>query len=403
MSDRSLMHRLRTDADLLRDEAVRMRRDFHAHPELGFEEHRTSQVVARYLEALGLEVERNVGKTGVVGLLRGSRPGRTVLVRADMDALPITEETRAPYTSTNPGVMHACGHDGHTTIGLMTARVLAGVRDSLAGTVKFAFQPAEEILGGAKAMIADGVLTKPEVDAAFGLHLWSGSPTGSVATKAGPIMAAADTLSATVSGKGGHAAMPHYATDTVVAASQFVTAVQSIVSRSINPMDAAAISFCMIHGGTAVNVLPETVALQGTMRTFREPVRALLKQRLHEVAQGVASTTRTSIEVAFDPVCDPTENDEDIAAIVTETATELFGESQILTTDGVMGSEDISFFLREVPGCYFFIGAGDPNNPYHPHHNPRFDFNEDVLTLGTALMASAVARYLNEGGSSRRR
>jgi amidohydrolase len=395
MSHRELEERLRVRAESLKPESIAIRRDLHAHPELGFEETRTSGIVADYLRRLGCDVETKVGRTGVVGVLRGSRPGRTILVRADMDALPIYEENTHDYVSRNDGVMHACGHDGHTTIGLMTANLLSGVRDAFAGTVKFAFQPAEETLGGAKAMIADGVLERPYVDACIGLHLWSGSAIGTVSTRPGPLMAAADTLRITIRGKGGHAAMPHNATDAILAAAQTLVALQTVVSRNVNPLDAALISFGMIHGGTAVNVLPEEVALGGTVRTFKDTVRKTVLRRIEEVVHGVAATCGTSADISLESVCGPTDNDVLVTNLVLDTAKDMFGEESILPTDGVMGSEDMSFFLEKTPGCYFFIGAGKTHEPNYPHHNPRFDFNEDVMPLGASLMSAVVLRYLN--------
>jgi len=261
--------------------------------------------------------------------------------------------------------------------------------------VKFAFQPAEETLGGAKAMIADGVLENPQVDACMGLHLWSGSPLGTVSTRVGPLMAAADTLRIFIRGKGGHAAMPHNATDTILAAAQTLVALQTVISRNVNPLDAALISFGTIHGGTAVNVLPEEVTLGGTVRTFKDTVRKTVLRRIEEVAHGVALANGTTAEVSLQSVCGPTENDPLLTDLVLHTARTLFGEEKVLPTDGVMGSEDMSFFLEAVPGCYFFLGAGKTEEPNYPHHNPRFDFNEDAMPLGALLMSVVAVRYLN--------
>ena len=385
---------IRADAEALQPEAIELRRDFHRHPELGFEEVRTAGIVAEYLSELRLEVTTGVGQTGVVGLLRGGQPGATVLVRADMDALPIHELNRAEYASKTDGVMHACGHDGHTTIGLMTAKLLSARRSELKGNVKFAFQPAEEILGGAKAMIADGVLEEPRVMAAFGLHLWSGSPIGTVSSLAPAIMAGADVLTIVVEGKGGHAAMPHYTVDSIVVASQIVSALQTVVSRNVSPLDSAVVSFGMIHGGTALNVIPEQVELRGTIRSFKDDVRKSVIERVHAVAEGIAAGFGATAHVKIEQVCSPTINDEFITDLVLDTAKELFGETAVVPTNGVMGSEDMSFFLREVPGCFFFVGAQPTDAPTYPHHNPYFDFNEDVMPIGAALMTASVMRYL---------
>lgn len=389
-----LEERLRVRAASLSSEAVAIRRDLHAHPELGFREVRTARVVADYLRRLGYEVRTEVGRTGVVGILRGKRPGKTLLIRADMDALPISEENTHEYVSQNPGVMHACGHDGHTTIGLMTARLL--VEEEFAGTVKFAFQPAEEILGGAKAMIAEGVLDDPPVDACVGLHLWSGSPVGTVSTRSGPLMAAADTLHLTFRGKGGHAAMPHHADDVLLAAAQTLLALQTVVSRNVSPLDAALISFGKIHGGTAVNVLPEEVVLGGTVRTFKDSVRKTVLRRVEEVVRGVATTYGVTADLSLENVCGPTVNDEEMTRLVLDVAEKIGGEESLLPTDGVMGSEDMSFFLEAVPGCFFFLGAGKTDEPNFPHHNPRFDFNEEAMPMGAALMSAVALRYLGQ-------
>jgi amidohydrolase len=379
----------------MKSEAVAIRRDLHAHPELRFEEVRTAATVAAYLRELGLEVRTGVAETGVVGLLRGGRVGPTVMVRADMDALPIQEENDAEYASRRQGVMHACGHDGHTTIGLMTARLLSSMRDEVPGTVKFVFQPAEETLNGARAMIAAGVLENPRVDAALGLHLWSTSPLGTVSSRPGPLLAAADSLHVVVRGKGGHAAMPHNGVDPITTSAHVVTAVQSIVSRNVSPLEAGVISFGTIHGGTALNVIPEEVALTGTIRTFKESVRKTMHRRVQEVIEGTAAAFGAAAEVNVTPVCEPTVNDARMTELVMDTARRMFGDEKTVSTEGVMGSEDMSFFLREVPGCFFFIGAARAAGPNFAHHNPRFDFDEDVLPLGAALMGAAVLRYLS--------
>jgi len=386
---------LRAEAEDLQAETVAVRRDIHAHPEVGFEETRTAGIVADKMSALGLEVQTEVGRTGVVGLLRGAMGGPTAMVRADMDALPMEELSDAPYASKTPGAMHACGHDGHTAIGLTVAKLLASRVDTLRGSVKFVFQPAEETLGGAQAMIGDGVLDDPAVDRAFGLHLWTGSPVGTMSTKAGPLMAGADSLDIIVRGTGGHAAMPHHTVDSIVVAAHIVTALQTVVSRNVSPLAAAVVSLGQIDGGTAANVIPQSVALRGSIRTFHADVRIEVVKRVRDIAQGVAQSFGADADVTVTPVCDPTVNDGDATAAVLDAAAALLGPSAVLPTSGVMGSEDMSFYLSRVPGCFFFVGAEPASGPTHSHHSPYFDFNEDAMPVGAAVMAGSVLRYLD--------
>ena len=279
-----------------------LRRDFHLHPELGFREVRTGGIVAKELEALGIEVTKGVGKTGVVGLLEGAKPGPTLLLRFDMDALPIVEETGAEYASQNNGVMHACGHDGHTAIGLTVAKMLNARRDQLAGTIKFCFQPSEEgnngeEVGGAEMMMRDGVLDSPKVDMTLALHLWNEKPLGWVGVAAGPVMAGADIFTVKVIGKGGHGAIPNAAIDPVIAAANIVNALQSIVSRNVAPLETAVVSVTTIHGGTAFNVIPQAVTLEGTIRTFDNGVRQKVVERFEQIARGVGEGMGCQIEV----------------------------------------------------------------------------------------------------------
>ncbi len=305
-----------------------LRRDFHVHPELGFREIRTSGIVAKELEALGLEVTKGVGKTGVVGLLEGTKPGPTLLLRFDMDALPIHEETGAEYASQNAGVMHACGHDGHTAIGLTVAKILNQHKSELAGTVKFCFQPSEEgnngeEVGGAEMMMRDGVLDGPRVDMTLSLHLWNEKPLGWVNVAKGPVMAGAEEFKIKVIGKGGHGAIPDLAVDPVVCAAQIVSASQSIVSRNVGPLETAVISFTVINGGTAFNVIPKEVTMQGTIRTFDPQVRTKVLQRFDEVVKGVASAMGCQVEILVKQLTPALINAEVVTARVQETARNL--------------------------------------------------------------------------------
>lgn len=383
----------------LEAEAIRLRRDFHAHPELGYQEQRTSAAVAKHLRASGLQVRTGVARTGVVGLLRGTRPGPTVMWRADMDALPIVEANDVPYKSTNPGVMHACGHDGHTAIALTLARRLAAERSTLAGTVKFVFQPAEEGPGGAEPMIAAGVLERPKVDCALGLHLWNNFPVGKIGAPGGPLLASADKFELTIRGKGGHGAMPHLAVDPIVVAAQMVTAFQTIVSRNVNPLESAVVSVCQIQGGEAHNVLPESVKMVGTLRAFRADVRRHIERRVREIATSVAKAGGARVQFDFFPGYPPTINNAEVAAQLRTVAAEVVGADRVTSEGQTLGGEDMSYFLERVPGCYFFLGSANEKRGLHySHHHPRFDFDEAALAIGVEIGARMIRQVLSRGG-----
>jgi amidohydrolase len=378
-----------------------MRRDFHAHPELGFNEVRTGGIVARELEALGLEVTKGVGKTGVVGLLEGTRPGPTLLLRFDMDALPIVEQTGAVYASLNPGVMHACGHDGHTAIGLTVAKILNEIRDELAGSIKFVFQPSEEStgdegLGGAEMMIRDGVLSDPRPDYALGLHLWNEKPLGWLGVAAGPVMAGAEQFKLVIQGKGGHGAVPHATIDPVLASAHIVTALQSIVSRNVAPLETAVVSVTMVHGGTAFNVIPPEVTLEGTIRTFDLGVRGRVLERFTQVVEGVAAALGCQAQLDMRQLTPALINDERIARRVQEAARRVLHDSQLdMASYITMGAEDMAFFLERIPGCFFFVGSANRDKGLdYGHHHPRFDVDEDALPRAAALMAAAAVDFL---------
>ncbi len=378
-----------------------MRRDFHMHPELGFHEIRTAGIVAKELISLNLEVSTGIAKTGVVALLEGAKPGPTVLVRFDMDALPVSEETGASYASTNPGTMHACGHDGHTAIGLTVAKMLHAQRDELAGRVKFIFQPAEEgtcgeEIGGNEMMIREGVLEGPKPDLALALHLWNEKPLGWVGIASGPVMAGAEELKITVIGKGGHAAIPHHAIDPVLAASQIVTALQSITARNVAPLQSAVVSVTMIHAGETFNVIPPEAKMEGTIRTFDLSVREKVLQRFEEIVHGVAEAMGCSTEVNVKRLTPALINADEIAQRVQESARLTLPKAEIDTSGYLtMGAEDIAFTLEKVPGCFFFVGsANDEKGLNYGHHHPKFDFDENALSHAAALMAGAVADLL---------
>ena len=378
-----------------------LRRDFHIHPELGFHEIRTGGIVAKELEALGLEVTKGVGKTGVVGLLEGAEPGPTLLIRFDMDALPIVEETGAEYASQNSGVMHACGHDGHTAIGLTVAKLLHAHRNELAGTVKFVFQPAEEgtcgeEVGGAEMIIRDGVLENAKPVFALSMHLWKEHPLGWINVAAGPVMAGVEQFKVRVTGRGGHAAIPNLAVDPIVASSQIITALQSITSRNVGPLEAAVVSVTMVHGGSAFNVIPTDVELEGTIRTFDPAVREKVVMRFNEIAGSVGEAMGCKVEVEAKKLSPAMINDEKAAARVQETARRVLPDSNHNTDSFVtMGGEDMAFMLEKIPGCYFFVGSNNSARGLdYGHHHPKFDFDEEALWRAAGLMASAAAEFL---------
>ncbi|MCK6582562.1 MAG: amidohydrolase [Anaerolineales bacterium] len=378
-----------------------MRRDFHKHPELGFNEIRTGGIVAKELEALGIEVTKGVGKTGVVGFLEGSKPGPTILLRFDMDALPINEDTGAEYSSENPGVMHACGHDGHTAIGLTVAKILNERKNELAGNIKFCFQPSEEgtngeEVGGALMMMRDGVLEGPKVEKTLSLHLWNDKPVGWLHVAEGPVMAGADLFSIKLTGKGGHGAQPEVTVDPIVCASQIVTALQSIVARNIEPLKPAVISVTTLHSGTAFNVIPQTAELGGTIRTFEPEIRKKVHRRFEEIVRGTAQAMNCEVEILIKQVTAPVINNNNVAASVMNSAQNLFPQNEIASNPYLtMGAEDMGYMQEKADGCYFFIGSANAEkNLNFNHHHPKFDFDESALVNGAALMASAAADLL---------
>ncbi len=378
-----------------------MRRDFHKHPELGFKEVRTGGIVAKELETLGLEVTKGVGKTGVVGYLEGAKPGPTILLRFDMDALPITEDTGAEYTSTNPGVMHACGHDGHTAIGLTVAKMLHAQRDEIAGSIKFCFQPSEEGLNGEEVsgnlmMMRDGVLDGPKVEKTLSLHLWNDKPLGWINVAKGPVMAGAESFIINLTGKGGHGAAPDTTVDPIVASAHIITALQTIASRNVPPLQSTVISVTSIRSGTTFNVIPQTAELLGTIRTFDLEVRKLVLERFEQVVRNVAEAMGCKVEIEIKQVTPAVVNNEEVTISVFNSAQAVFPAAQIETDNFLtMGAEDMGWMQEKVDGCYFFIGsANNEKNLNYNHHHPKFDFDEQALISGSALMANAAMDLL---------
>ena len=373
----------------MQDEMTAWRRDIHAHPEIAFEEARTAGLVAERLRSWGIEVHEGVAKTGVVGVLRGrGESGRAIGLRADMDALPMTEETGLPYQSTNPGRFHGCGHDGHTTMLLGAAKYLAETRN-FDGTVHFIFQPAEEGAGGGRLMVEEGLFDRFPCDHVFALHNWPDLPIGKVAIRSGAVMAASDELHITVRGRGGHAAMPHHCIDPVVVAAQIVTGLQTVVSRTTDPLDAAVLSITKLEAGVAFNIIPEEARLSGTARTFKASVQARLEADMRRMAEGIAAGFGATAELRYIRGYPATINPDDGAAIATSVAGSVVGTDNVVDDNPpTMGAEDFSFMLMQRPGAYIQVGAADGGG--HGLHNPRYDFNDEILPIGTSLLASLV-------------
>lgn len=419
----SIAERLTIPADL--DAWLRETRQMiHIHPELMLEEKQTSELVQKHLTELGVEFKKGVGGdgrplyiskellkragitplpstggTGVLGEIRGTRgagPGRTVLLRADMDALPITEVADVPYKSQNPGVMHACGHDVHTTVLLGVAEVLSAMTHLFDGTVKLMFQPGEEGAGGAVAMINDGILDNPSVDAAFALHVTSELRPGEVSLGSGPHAAAADTIEIHVTGKGGHAAFPHTTIDTTLVAAHILIALHSLVSREVDPLETAVVTIGRLDSGTAHNVIPQTAVLQGTVRTYDPGVRDHLEARIKDMASSIATAYRAEAETVYMRGYPPMINDPEQTEFARSVCVELLGEENIHHGRPIMAGEDLAFVLEKVPGCMLSLGVGNPERGFvFPPHHPRFDADEDALAVGVRVMAGIALRYLD--------
>ncbi|HSU06462.1 MAG TPA: M20 aminoacylase family protein [Acetobacteraceae bacterium] len=376
------------------DELTATRRDIHANPELGLEEHRTAEIVAQKLEEWGVEVHRGVGGTGVVGVLRSGNGHQSIGLRADMDALPIEEATNLPYASQNRGTMHACGHDGHTTMLLGAARYLAETR-AFNGTVNFIFQPGEEGIGGALAMLKDGLFQRFPCDAIFGLHNRPGMPVGQYAIAQGAAMAGGAFFDITITGRGAHGARPEESIDPVLVACHLGTALQSIVARNVSPRDTAVLSITRIQGGDAYNVIPETATLSGTARTMRREVMSLIEQTMQRVATNIAAGFGASVSVDFRLIFAPLINHPVHAQEIADVAEELVGADQVdRNKPPAVASEDFSFMLEQVPGAYINIGNGEDSAPVH---NPNYNFNDAAIPYGSALFARLVERKLPRG------
>jgi len=389
------LSQVRLEIRNLQSQLVQWRRRLHQRPELGFKEHLTGEFIAEKLQEWGIEHQTGVAKTGIVAVIDSGKPGPVFGLRADIDALPIYELNDVPYRSLHDGIMHACGHDGHTAIALGVAYYLANHRQNFTGQVKIIFQPAEEGPGGAKPMIEAGALKNPDVEAMVGLHLWNNLPLGSVGVRSGALMAASENFDCTIMGKGGHGAMPHQTIDSIVVGAQIINALQTIVARNIDPINSAVVTVGKFHAGRAHNVIADTARFSGTVRYFNLAYRDYLPQRIEQIIAGVCQSHGATYEYNYNRRYPPVINDEKITSLVRSVA-----EKVVETPVGVvpecqtMGGEDMSFFLQEVPGCYFFLGSANADkNLAYPHHHPRFDFDESVLAMGVEIFVRCVEKF----------
>jgi amidohydrolase len=373
---------------------VALRRDFHRHPELSFQERRTAEIIAERLQKAGLEVRTGIAGTGVVGILRGDKPGKTIAWRADIDALPLTEILDAPFTSGTPGVMHACGHDGHTAIAITLAELMSARRAEVPGTAVFIFQPAEELLSGAKPMIEAGVLDNPRVDEIYGLHLTTQDPAGSVNVRRGPTMASGDGFTVEVTGKGGHGAYPHLSVDPMTAAAHILIGMQSLVTKEVAAKETVVLSVGQIQAGTKNNIIPDKATMRGTLRTFNFDVREQMLGRLQSFVADMARAYRAEARLDLTMGCPPVVNPDRETDLVHRCAVDELGEAAVTEGPPVMASDDMSLFLRARPGCYFRVGIAPADGHPAPHHAPEFEMNELGLPIGLRVALGVMRSRL---------
>lgn len=385
-------------AQAVENEIISIRRHIHSNPELSLQEFETAGLIEKFLSELpGMTSVSRIGDTGVTGMLCGtkSESGKTLALRADMDALPVEEKTGLPFSSTNKGVMHACGHDVHTAVLLGTAKVLSQVKDSFSGSIRFIFQPAEEKMAGAQLLLKEGILSDPEVDNIIGLHCWPEIPAGTVGIRRGAMMAASDSLNIKIAGNQGHAAHPHKCVDPIVISAQIITAIQTILSRELAPVEAAVVSFGQIHGGHAPNIIPEIVELSGTVRTISPATRESMPERIKRIAEGIARDMRGSALVDYTFGTPPLISNEELIRLFERTMTSVLGDEKIVYLENPsMGSEDFAYYMEKVPGLFFRLGTADPDEPFIPLHSPYFKVNEKSIVTGITAMSSLAKEYL---------
>ena len=380
----------------MQDWLVEIRRTIHMHPELGFEEIETSKLVCEWLERFGIQVKTGLAKTGIVGLLEGKEPGKTVAIRADMDALPMDEASLVPYASKIKGKMHACGHDAHVAILLGVAKFLSSIRDRVKGNIKWIFQPAEEGGGGGKMMVEEGALENPKVDAIFGAHVFPLLSIGKVGIYEREALAAADKFAIKILGRGGHGAMPHLSKDPILAAGHLITQIHSIVSRDINPLDSGVVTIGKINGGTAFNIIPDEVQLLGTVRSLNSQVRETLRSRIERVTQGIVQSFGMDYRFDFECGYPVLVNDIAMSRLVASACSEGIGEENVEVLKPSMGAEDFAYYLEKVPGSFFRLGIrNEKKGIIHPYHSSYFDIDEEVLPLGVEMFVRVVDKCLS--------
>jgi len=394
MKGESKMTMIADEVNKIEDKLIEIREHFHKYPELSFQEVETSKKIAEILQELKLdEVHTGIAKTGVIGVLRGNESGKTLAIRADIDALPIQEENDVPYKSQNNGVMHACGHDAHITTSIGTAMILSKMRDKIKGNIKFIFQPAEEIGGGAKLMVDEGVMEN--VDAIVGLHVWTGLDVGTIGIKAGPDMASAYRFEISVKALGGHGAMPHLTADPIVASAQIINALQTIASRSIDPLKPIVLSICKIEGGSAFNIIPSEVRMEGTLRTLEDEVSTKALDKINQILNGVAQTMGVECKFNCDDLFPALSNDPSVVELIKKAGVAVLGSDKVLDAEPSMGSEDFSFFAKKVPGAMLRLGVADKEKGItSPVHRATFDINPKALSIGVTVMSQVALMYL---------
>ncbi len=389
---------IKSEVLTLKDELIELRRDFHQHPELGFEEFRTAEIVADYLRKYGLEVKEKVAQTGVVGLLKGSKPGKTVMLRADMDALPVKEQNDLSYKSVFDGKMHACGHDGHTAMLLVAAKILSKYRDKIKGSIKFVFQPNEET-EGAKYMIDEGIMENPEVDAAFSIHLWTPIESGKIAISPDAVMGGLYEFNLKIKGKGGHTSAPQFSIDPIITASSIIQTIQTVQTREIDPLKPTVIMFGQIEGGTATNIIPEEVTLRGTIRyLYKDDEKSLEKpkERFERIIKNICNAHQADYELEYIAASPPVYNDHKMVGLVRECAEEVLGSKENIVDYTNLAGEDFGEFSMKVPSTFYFIGTGNKaKGTDYPHHHPRFNIDEDTMLTGVEMHVRSALKYLS--------
>lgn len=375
-----------------------LRREFHRQPELGFQEFKTSEIILRELSQLhDFVIQSGIAKTGIKAVLEGGKSGKTILLRFDMDALPVKEDTLVDYASTSEGLMHACGHDGHMAIGLTVARLLHQSKEDLPGKIVIIFQPAEEGLGGAMEMIEAGALRDPVPEIVLALHLWNEKDLGWLGISDGPVMSASETFHVQIMGKGGHGGKPHEAIDPIVATAAIINSLQTVISREIHPLDSGVVTVSTIHAGEAHNVIPEQTNFSGTIRSFKPETRDLLLNRFNDVVGNIASAYQCNESVTLEDISPAVINDREVAKTIRLAAAEVFPDFLIDRDYKTMASEDMSYFMQDIPGCYCFVGSANPEKGLvAKHHQPDFNFDEEALTIGSALLVEAVHKLLDQ-------